>query len=29
VGALRAAEWLHGRTGLYTLDDVLDDWLDG
>lgn len=29
VGALRAAEWLVGRTGLFTLDDVLDDWLDG
>ncbi|PSQ53158.1 MAG: 4-hydroxy-tetrahydrodipicolinate reductase [Bacteroidetes bacterium QH_10_64_37] len=28
VGALRAAEWLQGRTGLFTLDDVLDDWLD-
>jgi len=28
VGALRAAEWLRGRTGLFTLDDVLDDWLD-
>lgn len=27
-GALRAAQWLQGRTGLYTLDDVLDDWLD-
>lgn len=27
VGALRAAEWLQGRTGLFTLDDVLDDWL--
>jgi 4-hydroxy-tetrahydrodipicolinate reductase len=27
-GAVRAAEWLNGRTGLYTLDDVLDDWLD-
>lgn len=27
VGALRAAEWLRGRTGLFTLDDVLDDWL--
>lgn len=27
-GALRAAEWLQGRTGLYTLDDVLDNWLD-
>ncbi len=26
-GALRAAEWLAGRTGLYTLDDVLDDWI--
>jgi 4-hydroxy-tetrahydrodipicolinate reductase len=28
VGALRAAEWLRGRTGLFTLEDVLDDWLD-
>lgn len=28
VGALRAAEWLPGRTGLFTLDDVLDDWLN-
>lgn len=28
VGALRAAEWLQGRNGLFTLDDVLDDWLD-
>jgi len=28
VGALRAAEWLQGRTGLFTLDDMLDDWLD-
>lgn len=27
VGALRAAEWLIGRAGLFTLDDVLDDWL--
>ncbi len=26
-GALRAAEWLDGRTGLFTLDDVLDDWI--
>lgn len=26
-GAVRAAEWLTGRTGLFTLDDVLDDWL--
>jgi 4-hydroxy-tetrahydrodipicolinate reductase len=24
-GALRAAEWLHGRTGLFTLDDLLAD----
>lgn len=27
-GAVRAAEWLQGRTGLFTLDEVLDDWLD-
>jgi 4-hydroxy-tetrahydrodipicolinate reductase len=27
-GALRAAEWLPGRQGLFTLDDVLVDWLD-
>lgn len=27
MGALRGAEWLQGRTGLFTLDDVLDDWL--
>lgn len=26
-GALRAAEWLPGRSGLFTLDDVLADWL--
>ena len=26
-GAVRSAEWLHGRTGLFTLDDVLQDWL--
>ena len=26
-GALRAAEWLPGRCGLFTLDDVLADWL--
>ncbi len=26
-GAVRAAEWLVGRRGLFTLDDVLDDWL--
>jgi 4-hydroxy-tetrahydrodipicolinate reductase len=29
VGAVRAAEWLRGRTGLFTLDDVLDDWIGG
>lgn len=27
-GALRAAEWLPGHQGLFTLDDVLVDWLD-
>ena len=27
AGALRAAEWLKGRQGLYSLDDVLRDWL--
>ena len=26
-GALRAAEWLIGRKGLYTLNDVVRDWL--
>jgi 4-hydroxy-tetrahydrodipicolinate reductase len=26
-GAVRAAEWLPGRSGLFTLDDVLTDWL--
>ena len=26
-GALKAAEWLRGREGLFTLDDVLADWL--
>lgn len=26
-GALKAAEWLVGRTGLFTLEDVLDDWV--
>ena len=26
-GAIRAAEWLIGRQGLYTLDDLLADWL--
>ncbi|HEX7070767.1 MAG TPA: dihydrodipicolinate reductase C-terminal domain-containing protein, partial [Rhodothermales bacterium] len=25
-GAIRAAEWLVGRKGLFTLDDVLADW---
>jgi len=28
AGALRAAEWLQGQTGLFTLDDVMDDWLN-
>jgi 4-hydroxy-tetrahydrodipicolinate reductase len=27
AGALRSAEWLRGRQGLFTLDDVLNDWL--
>lgn len=27
VGAIRAAEWVHGRTGLFTLDDMLADWV--
>ena len=26
AGAVRAAEWVHGRTGLFTLDDMLEDW---
>lgn len=26
AGALRAAEWLHGRSGLFTLDDMLAEW---
>lgn len=26
-GAVRAAEWLVGRSGLFTLDDVLEDWV--
>ena len=26
-GALKAAEWLPGRKGLFTLDDLLADWL--
>ena len=25
VGAVRAAEWIHGRSGLFTLDDMLDE----
>ena len=29
AGALAAAEWLPGRTGLYTLNDMLDHLLDG
>ena len=28
LGAVRAAEWLVGRTGLFTLDDVFADWLN-
>lgn len=27
-GALRAAEWIRDRHGLYTLDDMFDDWLE-
>lgn len=27
AGAVRAADWLQGRRGLFTLDDMLDDWL--
>ena len=27
VGAVRAAEWLKGRQGLFTLQDMLADWL--
>jgi len=27
AGAVRAAEWLVGRTGLFTLDDVLEEWI--
>ncbi|PSQ90146.1 MAG: 4-hydroxy-tetrahydrodipicolinate reductase [Bacteroidetes bacterium QS_8_64_10] len=26
-GAIKAAEWLRGRQGLFTLEDVLEDWL--
>jgi len=28
-GAVKAAEWLPGRRGLFTLDDLLADWLPG
>lgn len=27
MGAIRAAEWLTGRTGLFSFDDVLDEWM--
>lgn len=27
AGAVRAAEWVHGRTGLFTLDGMLADWV--
>lgn len=27
AGAVQSAEWLRGRQGLFTLDDVLEDWL--
>ena len=27
LGAVRAAEWIQGRTGLFTLEDMLADWL--
>lgn len=26
AGAVQAAEWVHGRRGLFTLDDLLADW---
>ena len=26
LGAVRAAEWIQGRTGLFTLEDMLSDW---
>lgn len=26
-GAIRAAEWLNGKKGLFTLEDLLNDWL--
>lgn len=28
AGAVRAAEWLNGRQGLFSLEDMLDDWLE-
>lgn len=28
-GAVRAAEWLVGRQGMFTLDDVLAEWMEG
>ncbi len=27
LGAIRAAEWIQGRAGLFTLEDMLSDWL--
>ncbi len=27
VGALEAAKWLSGKTGFFTLDDMLDEWV--
>lgn len=29
AGAVRAAEWIDGRQGLFTLDDMLEDWRAG
>lgn len=29
VGAVRAAEWVMGRQGLFTLEDMLEGWSDG
>lgn len=29
AGAVQSAEWLVGRQGLFTLDDMLEDWLEG
>lgn len=29
LGAVRAAEWIQGRTGLFTLQDMLTEWLAG